>query len=109
MYEILSILSNDQISMFYFVHSGACFEVFSFSFFMFCVQPLLKIYSDKTACIQWSKNKTTKNLRHLQINENAVRESALKLLTKQAFNNASRLFRFRIYVHKTQDSVIEKK
>ena len=27
------------------------------------------------ACVLWSKLKTTKNLRHIQINENAVRES----------------------------------
>ena len=27
------------------------------------------------ACVLWSKSKTTKNLRHIQINENAVRES----------------------------------
>ena len=27
------------------------------------------------ACIHWSKNKTSKNTRHIQIRENAVRES----------------------------------
>ena len=33
------------------------------------------IYNDNMACVLWSKAKTTKNLRHIQINENAVRES----------------------------------
>ena len=27
------------------------------------------------ACVQWSHNKTTKSIRHIQIRENAVRES----------------------------------
>ena len=34
-----------------------------------------KVYNDNSACIQWSVNLTTKGLRHLQIRENAVRES----------------------------------
>ena len=34
-----------------------------------------KVYNDNSACIQWSKNMTTKGLRHIQIRENAVRES----------------------------------
>ena len=33
------------------------------------------VYNDNSACIQWSVNLTTKGLRHLQIRENAVRES----------------------------------
>jgi deoxyuridine 5'-triphosphate nucleotidohydrolase len=33
------------------------------------------IYNDNAACVQWSKNMTTKGLRHVQIRENAVRES----------------------------------
>ena len=32
------------------------------------------IYNDNAACVQWSKNTTTKGLRHIQIRENAVRE-----------------------------------
>lgn len=37
-------------------------------------QPI-KVYNDNMACVLWSKSKTTKNLRHIQINENAIRES----------------------------------
>ena len=33
------------------------------------------IYNDNAASIQWASNMTTKGLRHLQIRENAVRES----------------------------------
>ena len=33
------------------------------------------IYNDNMATIHWSKNQTSKNIRHLQIRENAVRES----------------------------------
>ena len=33
------------------------------------------IYNDNVACVQWSKNMTTKGLRHVQLRENAVRES----------------------------------
>ena len=33
------------------------------------------VHNDNSACIQWSVNLTTKGLRHLQIRENAVRES----------------------------------
>jgi len=35
-----------------------------------------KIYNDNMACVMWSKNTTTKGLRHLQIRENAIRESS---------------------------------
>ena len=37
--------------------------------------PPTTIYNDNMACIQWSSNMTTKGLRHIQIRENAVRES----------------------------------
>jgi hypothetical protein len=33
------------------------------------------IYNDNAACVNWSKNTSTKGLRHIQIRENAVRES----------------------------------
>ena len=33
------------------------------------------IHNDNSACVQWSVNLTTKGLRHIQIRENAVRES----------------------------------
>jgi len=33
------------------------------------------IYNDNMACVLWSKNTTTKGLRHLQIRENAIRET----------------------------------
>ena len=33
------------------------------------------IYNGNMACIQWSKNKTTRNIRHIQIRENATREA----------------------------------
>ncbi len=33
------------------------------------------VYNDNNACVQWSRNTTTKGLRHIQIRENAVRES----------------------------------
>jgi deoxyuridine 5'-triphosphate nucleotidohydrolase len=33
------------------------------------------VYNDNSACITWSKSLTTKGLRHLQMRENAVRES----------------------------------
>ena len=35
------------------------------------------VYNDNSACVQWSSNLTTKGLRHIQIRENAVRESVL--------------------------------
>ena len=34
-----------------------------------------KIYNDNMACVQWSKNQTNRNIRHIQIRENATRES----------------------------------
>ena len=35
------------------------------------------IYKDNNACVLWSSNMTTKGLRHIQIRENAVRESII--------------------------------
>ena len=35
----------------------------------------IQIWNDNNACVCWSKNTTTKGLRHVQIRENAVRES----------------------------------
>ena len=36
-----------------------------------------KIYNNNMACVQWSKSKTNRNIRHIQIRENATRESVL--------------------------------
>ena len=36
------------------------------------------IYNDNAACVQWSHALTTKGLRHVQIRENAIRESVHK-------------------------------
>jgi hypothetical protein len=36
------------------------------------------VYNDNSACVNWSRNMTTKGLRHIQIRENAVRESYQK-------------------------------
>ena len=33
------------------------------------------IYNDNMVCVQWSKNRTTRSIRHTQLNENAFRES----------------------------------
>ena len=33
------------------------------------------VLNDNNACVQWSHNCTTKGLRHIQIRENAIRES----------------------------------
>ena len=40
------------------------------------------VYNDNSACVQWSVNLTTKGLRHIQIQENAVRESVQNGFTK---------------------------
>jgi hypothetical protein len=37
--------------------------------------PSTPLYNDNMACVQWSHNKTSKGIRHIQIRENAVRES----------------------------------
>ena len=39
------------------------------------MKPPTVIYNDNAACVTWSRNSTTKGLRHIQIRENAVRES----------------------------------
>jgi hypothetical protein len=36
------------------------------------------VYNDNAACVNWSKSKTTKGLRHIQMRENAVRENVEK-------------------------------
>jgi len=35
------------------------------------------IYNDNRACVQWSKNTTSKGLRHIQMKENRIRENIL--------------------------------
>lgn len=35
----------------------------------------IPIYNDNQACVMWSHNNTSKGLRHIQIRENAIRES----------------------------------
>ena len=35
------------------------------------------IFNDNKACVQWSKNATTKGLRHIQMRENRVRENVM--------------------------------
>ena len=35
------------------------------------------LYNDNSACVCWSKSTTTKGLRHIQIRENAIRESVI--------------------------------
>ena len=37
-------------------------------------QPI-NIFNDNIACVQWSKNKTTRTIRHIQLRDNAVREN----------------------------------
>lgn len=41
------------------------------------MKPPTIIFNDNNACVCWSKNTTTKGLRHIQMRENAVRESVL--------------------------------
>jgi len=36
----------------------------------------IKVFNDNMACVLWSKNTTTKGIRHIQIRENGVRENA---------------------------------
>ena len=40
------------------------------------------IYNDNSACVQWCNTLTNRNLRHLQMKENAVRESVQEKLIK---------------------------
>ena len=39
------------------------------------IKDKMTIFNDNMACVHWSKNKTTKGLRHVQIKENGVREN----------------------------------
>ena len=54
------------------------------------------VYNDNAACVCWSSNMTTKGLRHVQIRENAVRESIkckiIKVLHIEGKINPSDLF-----------------
>ena len=54
------------------------------------------IWNDNNACVCWSKNTTTKGLRHVQIRENAVREGQAMGLFKikhiPGKNNSSDIF-----------------
>ena len=35
----------------------------------------IHIYNDSMACVHWTKNRTTRSIRHIQLRENAVREA----------------------------------
>ena len=54
------------------------------------------IFNDNHACVCWSHNLTTKGLRHIQMQENAVRESVQKRLVQikhiAGANNPADLF-----------------
>ena len=41
------------------------------------MKPPTTVFNDNNACVCWSKNTTTKGLRHIQMRENAIRESVL--------------------------------
>ena len=38
----------------------------------------IHIYNDSMACVHWTRNKTTRSIRHIQLRENAIRESVQK-------------------------------
>ena len=38
----------------------------------------IPIFNDNMACVQWSKNKTTRSIRHIQLRDNGVREEVQK-------------------------------
>ena len=40
----------------------------------------INIFNDNMACVQWSKNRTTRTIRHIQLRDNAVRENIKKKL-----------------------------
>ena len=40
------------------------------------------VHNDNSACVQWSRNTTTKGLRHIQIRENSFREAVQKHFIK---------------------------
>ena len=37
-----------------------------------------KVFNDNSACFQWTKNRTTRSIRHIQLRDNAVREEFRK-------------------------------
>ena len=39
------------------------------------ISKFIPIFNDNTACVQWANNKPSRNIRHIQIRENATRES----------------------------------
>ena len=51
------------------------------------------IYIDSMACVHWTKNRTTRSIRHIQLRENAVREAVqsgiISVLHVQGTNNPS--------------------
>jgi len=53
-----------------------------------------KLFNDNMACVQWSKNTTTKGLRYLQIRENAIRENKdwLDILHVEGKKNPADIF-----------------
>ena len=60
------------------------------------IQGPINIWNDNNACVCWSKNTTTKGLRHVQIRENAVREGVMMGLFKvshiEGKNNPADIF-----------------
>lgn len=38
----------------------------------------IPIFNDSMACVQWTKNKTTRSIRHIQLHDNGVREEVAK-------------------------------
>ena len=40
----------------------------------------INIFNDNMACVQWSRNKTTRTIRHIQLRDNAVRENIQRKL-----------------------------
>ncbi len=54
------------------------------------------IYNNNAACVQWSHNMTTKQIRHMEMHENAVREwvqySSLKVLCVKGKMNPADIF-----------------
>ena len=54
------------------------------------------IYNDNTGCVEWSNNLTNRNLRHLQMRENAIRENVqrkcIEIIHCDGSNNVSDIF-----------------
>ena len=40
----------------------------------------INVFNDNMACVQWSKNRTTRTIRHIQLRDNAVRENIRRKL-----------------------------